>query len=293
MNIEVRGLTKAYGAVRAVSDLSFDLPPATVTGFLGPNGSGKTTTMRMMLGLVTPTAGTATFGGRRYADLRNPSAVVGAVLDSAGFHPAHTARDHLLVYARMARHGVRRVRQVMHLTGVAAFADRGTRALSTGMRQRLSLATALLGDPRVLLLDEPSNGLDPEGIAWLRGFLRDLAAEGRTVLVSSHVLGEIEHLAGHVVLIRRGRLVTTGPLSLLYGTAAVLVRTPQADLLAARLTATGTPVEHAGHDLLRVHGLSAPEVAETAAHHGVVLHEITPERPSLEQTFLHLTGDPR
>ncbi|MET7332234.1 ATP-binding cassette domain-containing protein [Nonomuraea sp. NPDC005650] len=293
MNIEVRGLTKAFGPINAVTDLGFEAGAGMVTGFLGPNGAGKTTTMRMMLGLVAPTSGTATFGGRRYADLPHPSATVGAVLDGAGFHPAHTARDHLRVYARMGRCGPARVERVTDLTGVSAFAGRPTRTLSTGMRQRLSLATALLGDPQVLLLDEPGNGLDPEGIAWLRHFVRELAADGRTVLISSHVLGEIEHMADHVVVIRDGRLVTTGPIAGLYGTPTVLVRSPQAELLAARLLERGIRAEHPQPDLLRIHGLSTAEVATAAASHGVALHEITPERPTLEQAFLHLTGGSR
>ncbi|MEV0381651.1 ATP-binding cassette domain-containing protein [Nonomuraea sp. NPDC050643] len=293
MNVEVRGLTKAFGPIDAVTDLSFEAEAGVVTGFLGPNGAGKTTTMRMMLGLVAPTSGTATFGGHRYADLRHPSATVGAVLDSAGFHPAHTARDHLRVYARMGRYGTARADEVADLTGVSAFAGRLTRTLSTGMRQRLSLATALLGDPQVLLLDEPSNGLDPEGIAWLRHFVRDLAADGRTVLISSHVLGEVEHMAGHVVVIRDGRLVTTGPITGLYGPATVLIRSPRADLFAARLAEGGIRVEHPRPDVLRVHGLSSAEVAAAAAAHGIALHEITPEHPTLEQAFLHLTGGSR
>ncbi|PZG14798.1 ABC transporter ATP-binding protein [Nonomuraea aridisoli] len=208
--IETRGLSKRFGAVTAVSELTFTVAPGTVTAFLGPNGAGKTTTMRMILGLLTPSAGSATINGRRYADLRRPSSEVGAVLDDSGFHPSHTAHAHLRVYACMGGHSRSRVAEVMEVTGVAAFAGRPTRTLSTGMRQRLHLATALLGDPRVLVLDEPGNGLDPEGIAWLRGFLRGLAGEGRTVLVSSHVLSEVEQLAGHVVMIREGRLVTAG-----------------------------------------------------------------------------------
>lgn len=292
MRIEVRGLTKTFGPVAAVTDLSFDVAPGAVTGFLGPNGAGKTTTMRMMLGLVAPTSGTATIGGRRYADLSAPTATVGAVLDSSGFHPAHTARDHLRVYARMGRYGQARATEVADLTGVSAFADRRTGTLSTGMRQRLNLATALLGDPRVLLLDEPSNGLDPEGIAWLRRFLRDLAAEGRTILVSSHVLGEIEQTADHVVMIQNGRLVTTAPISALYGTAAVLVHSPQADLLATHLP-EATRVETPQPGVLRIHGLTTAQVAATAASHGIPLHEITLERPTLEAAFLNLTGGSR
>ncbi|TDD53233.1 ATP-binding cassette domain-containing protein [Nonomuraea terrae] len=293
MNIEVRGLTKAFGPITAVTDLSFEVEAGSVTGFLGPNGAGKSTTMRMMLGLVAPASGTATFGGDRYADLPHPSATVGAVLDSAGFHPAHTARDHLRVYARMGGYGTARVNQVADLTGVSAFAGRTTRILSTGMRQRLSLATALLGDPQVLLLDEPSNGLDPEGIAWLRYFLRELAADGRTILISSHVLGKIEHMADHVVVIRDGRLVTTGPVTGLYGSATVLVRCAQADRFAAELMESGVQVERPRPDLLRIHGLSTAQVATAAASHGVTLREITREQPTLEQVFLHLTGGSR
>jgi ABC-2 type transport system ATP-binding protein len=211
--IEVRGLTKHFGQVKAVQELSFDVRPGSVTGFLGPNGAGKTTTMRMILGLVAPTAGTATIDGLRYAALPNPSGTVGAVLDKSSFHPARTGRDHLRVYARMGGYPDSRVEEVLDLVGATSYARRATRGLSTGMRQRLNLATALLGDPRVLLLDEPGNGLDPEGIAWLRRFLRDLADAGRTVLVSSHVLSEAEQMVDRVVIIRHGRLVTTGDLA--------------------------------------------------------------------------------
>ncbi|GAA4231384.1 ABC-2 type transport system ATP-binding protein [Streptosporangium album] len=288
--IAVRGLTKTFGPVAAVTDLSFDVAPGTVTGFLGPNGAGKTTTMRMVLGLVAPTSGTATIGGKRYADLPNPTATVGAVLDGSGFHPDHTALDHLRVYARMGRHGRARVTQVADLTGVSAFAGRKTRTLSTGMRQRLNLATALLGDPRVLLLDEPSNGLDPEGIAWLRRFLRELAVEGRTVLVSSHVLGEIEQMADRVVVIRDGHLVATAKVTELYGKAAVLVRSPRADQLKACLTVSAEILQPG---VLRIHDMTTAEVAAAAAARDIPLHEITIERPTLEQAFLHLTGGRR
>ncbi|MCC5577682.1 ATP-binding cassette domain-containing protein [Microtetraspora sp. AC03309] len=291
--IEVRGLTKTFGTVEAVTDLGFTVTPGTVTAFLGPNGSGKTTTMRMLLGLVTPTAGRATIGGLRYAELPRPAATVGAVLDTSGFHPDHSARDHLGVYARLGGFASSRVREVMDLTGVTPFAGRRTRALSTGMRRRLHLATALLGDPPVLLLDEPGNGLDPEGIAWLRAFLRRLAAEGRTVLVSSHVLSEVEQMAEHAVVIRGGRLVATGPVADLYGEAAVRVRSPRAGPLTAVLLAAhpgAVRVEDLEPDTLRIHGLTTAGIAADAAAHGIPLHEITPERPTLEHTFLHLTG---
>ncbi|MFI7453344.1 ABC transporter ATP-binding protein [Nonomuraea sp. NPDC049714] len=291
--IQVRGLTKRFGSVAAVTDLSFDVAPGTVTGFLGPNGAGKTTTMRMLLGLVTPTSGTATIGGRRYADLPRPTATVGALLDGSGFHPSHTALDHLRLYARMGGYDARRVEWVAERTGVSEFARRGTRGLSTGMRQRLNLATALLGDPRVLVLDEPGNGLDPEGIAWLRGFLRERAEQGCAVLVSSHQLAEVEQVADRVVVIRDGRLVATASTAELSGARSVLVRSPRTDLLRACLPAEGGEVEEAGSDALRVHGLTAEQVATAAAAHGVPLHEITPERPTLEKAFLHLTKESR
>ncbi|GLW96639.1 ATP-binding cassette domain-containing protein [Microtetraspora sp. NBRC 16547] len=292
-DIEVHGLTKTFGTVEAVTDLDFTVSPGTVTAFLGPNGAGKTTTMRMLLGLVTPTSGRATIGGLRYTELPRPAATVGAVLDTSGFHPDHTARDHLSVYARLGGFARSRVREVMDLTGVTPFAGRRTRALSTGMRRRLHLATALLGDPRVLLLDEPGNGLDPEGIAWLRRFLRELAAEGRTVLVSSHVLSEVEQMAERVVMIRDGRLVAAGAVADLYGEAAVRVRSPQAGPLTTALLAAypGTVrVEALDQDTLRIHGLTTAGIAADAAARGIPLHEITPERPTLEHAFLHLTG---
>lgn len=211
--IEVHGLTKSFGDLTAVSDLSFTVRSGRVTGFLGPNGAGKTTTMRAMLGLIAPDAGSATFDGSTFVNLANPSRIVGAVLDSANTHPACTAHDHLRIYAAMGGHSRSRIDTVMDLTGVQTFADRRTRGLSTGMRQRLSLATALLGDPETMLLDEPSNGLDPEGIAWLRRFLRSLAAEGRTIMVSSHVLSEVQQTVDEVILINAGKNLWSGPLT--------------------------------------------------------------------------------
>jgi ABC-2 type transport system ATP-binding protein len=212
-HLRMQGLTKRFGPVAAVTDLTFDVEPGRVTGFLGPNGSGKTTTLRMLLGLVTPDAGTALVGGRRYRDLDAPARTVGAVLEASHFHPARTGRDHLRVYADMLGVPAARVEDVLALTGIADAARRRAGGYSTGMRQRLNLATALLGDPPVLILDEPTNGLDPEGIAWLRRLLRDLAAEGRTVLVASHVLSEAERLVDDVVVMHRGRLLTAGPLT--------------------------------------------------------------------------------
>lgn len=221
MTIEVRALTKRFSEVTAVDDLSFDVRHGEVTGFLGPNGAGKTTTMRMILGLVTPTSGSATVNGVRYADLPNPPGTVGAVLDKSDFHPARSGHDHLRVYARMGGHSDTRIAEVLDLVGATSYAHRKTKGFSTGMRQRLSLATALLGDPEVLLLDEPGNGLDPEGIAWLRTFLRALAREGRTVLVSSHVLSEAEQMVDQVVIIRAGQLVTTGDIAELTRTSSL------------------------------------------------------------------------
>ncbi len=294
--IEVSHLTKRYGAVTAVRDLTFTVEPGVVTGFLGPNGAGKTTTMRMLTGLVTPTSGTATIAGRPYGRLRKPSRTVGAVFDASAFHPGHTARDHLRVYAAMGGCPDSRVGELLDLLGLTEAADRRTQGFSTGMRQRLNLATALLGDPRVLLLDEPSNGLDPEGMLWLRGFLRRLADEERTVLISSHVLSEIQQLVDDVVVIRRGELVAAGPWSRLAGPPAVLVESPDIDRLAAvlrdrRPDGDAPRVDALGDDRLRVHGLDAPGVADLAASHRLRVHELVTETTSLEELFLHLTTE--
>ncbi|CAM5368631.1 MULTISPECIES: ABC transporter ATP-binding protein [Streptomyces] len=295
--IEVTGLTKRFGEVTAVDGLSFAVEPGVVTGFLGPNGAGKTTTMRMILGLVTPTEGTATVGGRRYTELDRPSDVVGAVLDTSAFHPNHSARDHLRIYCAMGGHPDSRVDELLTRLGIAEHAHRRTRTFSTGMKQRLSLATALLGDPRVLLLDEPSNGLDPEGIAWLRTFLRELAAEGRTVLVSSHVLSEVQQIVDDIVMIRRGRLVAAGPLADIerYRPATVLVRSPDAERLRTLiLDGTRGPaaeVVTADDGSLRVRGLTAAEIADLASAAGLRVHELSAGSTSLEQLFLDLTQD--
>jgi ABC-2 type transport system ATP-binding protein len=267
-----------------------------VTGFLGPNGAGKTTTMRMLTGLVSPTSGTAAIRGRPYARLPRPSRTVGAVFDASAFHPGHTARDHLRIYAAMGGYPDSRVTDLLDLLGLAGAADRRTLGFSSGMRQRLNLATALLGDPRVLLLDEPSNGLDPEGMQWLRGFLRRLADEGRTVLISSHVLSEIQQLVDDVVVIRRGEFVAAGPWSRLAGPPAVLVGSPDADRLAAALRVSrpdgdAPRVEADGTDRLRVHGLDAPYIADLAAAQRLRDYELVTENTSLERLFLDLTTD--
>ncbi|MCP2324166.1 ABC-2 type transport system ATP-binding protein [Hamadaea flava] len=291
--IEVSHLTKRFGPVIAVNDVSFTVQPGVVTGFLGPNGAGKTTTMRILTGLVTPTTGTATIGGQRYVQLKRPSSVVGAVFDANAFHPGHTARDHLRVYAALGGHPDSRVADLLGRFGLASAANRRTGTFSTGMRQRLNLATALLGDPRVLLLDEPSNGLDPEGISWLRDFLRGLAAEGRTVLISSHVLSEIEQFADDVVVLQNGELIAAGPWSRLAGPPSILVGSPDADLLAGVLAAqpSTSRVEPIGPGRLRVYGMDAAGVADAAAAHGLRVHELSTHSSNLEQLFLQLTAD--
>ncbi|HYN95197.1 MAG TPA: ABC transporter ATP-binding protein, partial [Pilimelia sp.] len=239
--IEVSGLTKVYRKVRAVDGLSFTVEPGRVTGFLGPNGAGKTTTLRMMLGLVTPTAGTSTIGGRRYSDLPDPLRHVGAVLEASSAHKGRTGINHLRVICAAAGLPRRRADEALALVGLTPAAKRKFKGYSLGMRQRLGIAAALLGDPRVLVLDEPANGLDPEGIRWMRGLLRGLAAEGRTVLVSSHLLTEMQVLADDVVIIAGGRLVGQGPVATVVDGMAlpprIRVRTPQPDVLAKALTA--------------------------------------------------------
>lgn len=291
--IDVRGLTKRFKEVGAVTDLTFSVLPGKVTGFLGPNGSGKTTTLRMILGLVSPTSGTATIGGVRYADLPHPAKVVGAVLDRAEAHPASSARDHLRIYAAMAGLRPERIDMALEQSGLAAHADRPTGGFSTGMRQRLGLATALLGDPGVLILDEPSNGLDPQGMAWLRELLAGLAADGRTVLISSHVLSELEQIAEELVVIRDGRLVATGSVGELSAAtgSSVLVRSPDAESLLGLLRAASSgAVAQRTDGLLRITGLDAPAIADLATANGLRIHELTPQQPSLEQAFLSLTS---
>jgi ABC-2 type transport system ATP-binding protein len=290
--IKVHGLTKRFGDVLAVDGLDFEVEEGTVVGFLGPNGAGKTTTLRMLLGLVAPTAGAATFGGRAYRELEEPTRVVGAVLEASGFHPGRTARNHLRVLATAAGLPARRVDEVLAEVGLADAADRRVGGFSLGMRQRLGLAAALLGDPEVLLLDEPANGLDPEGIAWLRRLIRRQADQGRTVLVSSHVLAEVAQTVDQVVIIARGRLVTQSSLAdLVAGAdAAVHVRTPQAEALRERLAAGGAAVRLDGPDQLVVTGVTTEQVGRAAAAAGVVLHEMRFERSNLEEVFLELTN---
>jgi ABC-2 type transport system ATP-binding protein len=291
--IVVAGVTKVYGTVHAVEDLSFTVEPGTVTGFLGPNGAGKTTTMRVMLGLAEPTAGGATVAGVPYVQLSHPGRVVGAVLESTSFHPARSALNHLRVYAAAAGVADARAGEVLAMVGLTPAARQPVKGFSLGMRQRLALATALLGDPRILILDEPANGLDPEGIVWLRGFLRHLATnEGRTVLVSSHVLSEVEQTVDHVVIIARGRLVHEGTLEELRGkgVTVVVVETPTPDRLAHALASLHLTVA-AVPGGLQVSGATAPVVGHAAWEAGVELHGLREESSSLESVFLELTEE--
>jgi ABC-2 type transport system ATP-binding protein len=290
--ISVQGLTKRFGDVLAVDRLSFEVGPGTVTGFLGPNGAGKTTTLRMLLGLVAPTSGTATIDGRPYRELADPLRRVGAVLEAGGFHPGRSARDHLRVLAKAAGLPAGRVGEVLEQVGLAAAGRRRVGGFSLGMRQRLGLAAALLGDPEVLVLDEPANGLDPEGVHWLRGLVRGLADQGRTVLVSSHLLAEVAQTIDRVVIIDRGRLVAQSTLADLTagGDRTVRVRTPQPEALRDLLVARGATVTLDGPDRLVAGGVTTEQVGQAAAAGGVVLHEMRFERSNLEDVFLELTG---
>ncbi|MFC8847481.1 MULTISPECIES: ATP-binding cassette domain-containing protein [unclassified Micromonospora] len=293
--IVVSGLTKQYKNVRAVDSLSFTVEPGRVTGFLGPNGAGKTTTLRMLLNLVTPTGGTATIGGHRYADLTDPLRHVGAVLEASSAHKGRTGINHLRVICAAAGLPKSRADEALALVGLTPAAKRKFKGYSLGMKQRLGIAAAMLGDPRVLILDEPANGLDPEGIRWMRGFLKGLAHEGRTVLVSSHLLSEMQLLADDVVIIAAGKLVRQGPVeqvlgSMSQGGGRVRVRTPQADELTAALRAQSATVETGEHGVLLVSGADAPAIGKAALAAGVELHELTPERPDLERVFLELTA---
>ena len=282
------GLTKRFGPTVVVNGLTATVRPGRVTGFLGPNGAGKTTTLRMLLGLVTPTSGTATFDGRPYASLTSPLEQVGTLLEATGFHPGRTARDHLRVLTTAAGLPRDRPDEVLRTVDLEVAASKKVGQFSLGMRQRLGLAAALLGDPPVLVLDEPANGLDPQGIRWLRDFLRARAAEGRTVLVSSHVLPEVEQTADDVLVLSRGRLVRSGTVAELQGgVGATRVRSPQGEQLEAVLAEAGLGVERDGADLL----VSAPPpaVGALAAEHGLVLHLLTERAGGLEDAFLEMT----
>ena len=290
--IEVSHLTKSFGSTRAVDDLSFAVRPGMVTGFLGPNGAGKSTTMRMVLGLDKPSAGTATIDGKRYSELKHPLREVGALLDAKWVHPNRSARTHLRWMAAANKLPTRRVDEVLGLVGLSDVARKRAGTYSLGMSQRLGIAGALLGDPKVLLFDEPVNGLDPEGIVWIRTFMQRLAAEGRTVLVSSHLLSEMAITAEHLVVIGRGRLISDTSTQHFVESASestVRVRGPRLDSL--RQAMAGLSVREDGPDALLVSGSSTEEVGERAAAGGLVLHELSSQRGSLEQAFIQLTSD--
>jgi ABC-2 type transport system ATP-binding protein len=293
VRVEVRGLSKSFGSVRAVTDLGFTVEPGTVTGFLGPNGAGKTTTLRMVLGLMKPDAGTATFNGAPYVSLVEPIRTVGAVLETA-FHPARSGRNHLRAYCRAAGLPLARADEVLVQVGLADAGARRAGGYSLGMRQRLALATALLGNPAVLVLDEPANGLDPEGIQWLRGFLRHLAHDqGRTVLVSSHLLSEVEQTVDRVVIVGAGRLVREGSIDQLRsgadGAGTVLVRSPEADRLADVLRSHGASVS-AEDGVLTVSGSTTDDVGRRAFAAGIELHELRARTSGLEEIYFQLTA---
>jgi len=291
--IEVSNLSKSYGSTKAVDDLTFSIKPGTVTGFLGPNGAGKSTTMRMILGLDRPTSGTAAIGGKAYAQLQQPLREVGALLDAKWVHPNRSAKAHLQWMAAANRIPRSRVDEVLALVGLTAVAGKRAGGFSLGMSQRLGIAGALLGDPKVLLFDEPVNGLDPEGIVWIRHFMQGLAREGRTVLVSSHLLSEMALTAEHLIVIGRGRLIsncTTQEFVDHASDSTVRVRSPQLGALRTTLTGRGLAVRDDGPDALLISGSTTEQVGELAAAGSVVLHELSLQRGSLEQAFMQLTS---
>jgi ABC-2 type transport system ATP-binding protein len=291
--IEIRGMSKRFGRVQAVKDLSFEVHAGRVTGFLGPNGAGKSTTLRMLLGLVRPSSGDGTFAGRRYEELPHPSAQVGVVLEEASFHPGRTGRNHLRVLAAAGHHPRSRVDEVLESVGLTAAAGRRVKGYSMGMRQRLAIAAALLGDPEVLILDEPANGLDPPGIRWMRDLLRSEAARGRAVLVSSHLLSEVAQAADDVVVIAGGVLRASGPLEEVLGGSdgpVTRVRAAEARRLGELLRGRGMFVEDERSALI-VRGSSPDAVGAVAAEHGVALSELVAVSRSLEDAFLELTAE--
>jgi ABC-2 type transport system ATP-binding protein len=292
--IEVHELTKRYGSATAVDGLSFTVRPGHVTGFLGPNGAGKSTTMRLILGLDAPTGGTATVGGQPFRGRRRGLRDAGALLDATAVPGGRSAVAHLAALARSNGLPASRARAVLEEAGLAGVAGRRVGGFSLGMKQRLGIAAALLGDPPVLIFDEPVNGLDPEGVRWVRGLFRGLAAEGRTVLVSSHLMSEMEHTADHLIIIGRGRLIADTPATAFteQGTQGhIAVRTPSAAALTAALAAAGASVVPGPDGLLNVTGLTVAEVGDLALAHGIALRELTPRRASLEEAFMELTAD--
>jgi ABC-2 type transport system ATP-binding protein len=292
--IEAHGLVKRFGSTVAVDDLSFNVRPGVVTGFLGPNGSGKSTTMRLLLGLDRPNAGTATFDGRLYDEIPNPLREVGSLLDAGYAHPGRTARNHLRWMCAAGRIPVKRADETLAMVGLTDVANRKAGGFSLGMRQRLGLAAALLGDPPVLLLDEPANGLDPEGIRWIRTFLAYLAGQGRTIFVSSHLLAEMSLMADALVVIGRGRLIYEGDVSgfvMKFTSSWIRVRSPSPDGLTAALRQAGATVDNVDPHTLHITGVPMEQVGELAASKGTVLHELTTVTASLEDAFLEVTKD--
>ena len=290
--LEITNLTKRFGSVEAVRGLDFTVVPGRVTGFLGPNGAGKTTTLRILLGLVAPTSGSATLSGHRYAELPDPVHQVGAVLEATSFHPARRARDHLRMVALASGIPFTRVDEVLDLVGLRDVGKRRVGGFSMGMRQRLQLATAMLGDPGVLILDEPTNGLDPQGIAWLRDLLRHLAGQGRTVLVSSHLLAEVAQTVDDVVIVSEGQLRASGPLSTLTEQAhpGMRVRSPELDRLASVVASAGMALRRVGPDAGFVDNVTPEVLGPLLAAHQVVLYELAAEVTDLESVFLALTA---
>ena len=292
--IEARGLRKRYGATVAVDDLSFTAKPGEVTGFVGPNGAGKSTTMRMILGLDAPDRGQALIGGRSYLTLRNPLCEVGALLDASAIHPGRRARDHLLWMAHYNGLPKRRVDEVIEQVGLASAARRRAGGYSLGMRQRLGIAAALLGDPPVLMFDEPVNGLDPEGIHWIRGLLRSLAAEGRTIFVSSHLMGELEGTADHLVVVGRGRLIADTTVRELLAQASgeqIVLRTPARSEAMTLLANAGATVAATDRDTITVRGLAADRIAGVLSAGGLTFSELSQHRATLEEAYMELTRD--
>ncbi|MBE1536238.1 ABC transporter ATP-binding protein [Actinomadura algeriensis] len=292
--IEAKNLTKRYGAKIAVQDLSFKVEPGRVTGFLGPNGAGKSTTMRMLLGLDRPTGGDARIAGRHYSDLPAPMRTVGALLEARAVHTGRSARNHLLCLAQTQGLPAKRVDEVLELVGLTGVAGRRAAGFSLGMGQRLGIAAAVLGDPEVLILDEPVNGLDPEGVVWIRQLMQRFAAGGRTVFVSSHLMNEMAVTADHLIVIGRGRLIadcSTEEFIERSTDKSVVVRSPDAERLTGVLSGEGGKVTADGDGALAVENLEAARIGELAAAEGLVLHELTPRRGSLEDAFMELTRD--
>ena len=292
--IELTGLTKTFGRTRAVDGLTCSVEPGVVTGFLGPNGAGKTTTMRLILGLDHPTAGTATIGGKAYRDLRDPLRNVGALLDARQAHPNRSARNHLRWIAATNRIPISRVDEVLDMVGLSAVADKKAGTLSLGMSQRLGIAAALLGDPPVLLFDEPVNGLDPEGIRWVRTLMRTLAGQGRTVFVSSHLLAEMANTADRLVVIGKGKLITSTTVAEFVGRSGadtVRVRSPELDTLRRVLTDAGLTAEADHGAALVVRGAAIEVIGELAARNAITLHELSEQRGSLEEAYMELTDE--